>query len=93
MYQLGTTFEGRSESARWADIRLLKELDLSFTSCVEAVAEYTNVDPPVSYAIEFQADALLEQGKKDEAAELYTELAEKHDRIRAAYWDWRRSSL
>jgi protein farnesyltransferase/geranylgeranyltransferase type-1 subunit alpha len=48
---------------------------------------------PISHAVEFLADALAEQGKKDEAGELYRDLGEKHDRMRAAYWAHRRSTL
>ena len=48
---------------------------------------------PISHAVEFLADSLAEQGKTEEAAELFSELEEKHDRIRAAYWRWRKASL
>ena len=48
---------------------------------------------PISHAVEFLADALAEQGKTDEAAELYKDLGERLDRIRASYWAYRRSTL
>jgi protein farnesyltransferase/geranylgeranyltransferase type-1 subunit alpha len=48
---------------------------------------------PISHAVEFLADAYVEQKRVDEAKALYADLGEKHDRIRAAYWDYRKSAL
>lgn len=45
---------------------------------------------PISYALEFYAEALLEQSKKAEAAEIFAQLGNEVDRIRASYWDYRR---
>jgi len=45
---------------------------------------------PISYALEFYAEALLEQSKKAEAAEIFAQLGKEVDRIRASYWDYRR---
>jgi len=45
---------------------------------------------PISYALEFYAECLLEQNKKDEAAEVFAQLGNEVDRIRASYWDYRR---
>jgi len=45
---------------------------------------------PISHALEFVADALVEQGKTTEAAEIFTDLGEKYDRIRLAYWSHRK---
>lgn len=45
---------------------------------------------PISHALEFVADARAEQGNKVEAAELFADLGAKYDRMRAAYWDFRR---
>jgi hypothetical protein len=42
-------------------------------------------------ALEFEADTLIEQGKRLEAAKVFEELMEK-DKMRAAYWQ-RRSIL
>jgi protein farnesyltransferase/geranylgeranyltransferase type-1 subunit alpha len=45
---------------------------------------------PISYALEFYAESLLEQGKKSEAAEVFAQLGNEVDRIRASFWDYRR---
>jgi protein farnesyltransferase/geranylgeranyltransferase type-1 subunit alpha len=45
---------------------------------------------PISYALEFYAEALLEQGKKGEAGQVFAQLRDEVDRIRASYWDYRR---
>jgi protein farnesyltransferase/geranylgeranyltransferase type-1 subunit alpha len=45
---------------------------------------------PVPLALEFLADALLEQGSKDQAAKVFAQLGGEVDRMRAAYWDMRR---
>ena len=45
---------------------------------------------PISYALEFYAEALLEQSKKAEAAEVFAQLGNEVDRIRASYWDYGR---
>jgi protein farnesyltransferase/geranylgeranyltransferase type-1 subunit alpha len=45
---------------------------------------------PISYALEFYAESLLEQSKKEEAAEVFAQLGGEVDRIRASYWDYRR---
>lgn len=45
---------------------------------------------PISYALEFYAECLLEQNKKDQAAEVFAQLGNEVDRIRASYWDYRR---
>ena len=45
---------------------------------------------PISYALEFYAEALLEQSKKADAAEIFAQLGNEVDRIRASYWDYRR---
>lgn len=45
---------------------------------------------PISYALEFYAESLLEQNKKEEAAEVFAQLGDEVDRIRASYWDYRR---
>ena len=47
---------------------------------------------PVSHALEFLADAYLEQGQGDDAADIFAELGQIHDRMRAAYWKYRQSS-
>jgi protein farnesyltransferase/geranylgeranyltransferase type-1 subunit alpha len=47
---------------------------------------------PVALALEFAADALVEQGRLSEAAMVYEELSEKHDRMRAGYWEFRKRS-
>lgn len=48
---------------------------------------------PISHAVEFLADAYVEQKRIDEAKALYADLGEKHDKIRAAYWDYRKNAL
>jgi protein farnesyltransferase/geranylgeranyltransferase type-1 subunit alpha len=45
---------------------------------------------PISYALEFYAEALLEQSKKDQAAEIFAQLGNEVDRMRASYWGYRR---
>ncbi len=45
---------------------------------------------PISHALEFLADALVEQGKKGEAGQVYERLGKETDRMRGAYWDFRR---
>jgi protein farnesyltransferase/geranylgeranyltransferase type-1 subunit alpha len=45
---------------------------------------------PISYALEFYAEALLEQGKKEEAGEVFVQLRDEVDRMRGTYWDHRR---
>ena len=45
---------------------------------------------PISYALEFYADSLLEQSKREEAAEVFAQLGHEVDRIRASYWNYRR---
>jgi protein farnesyltransferase/geranylgeranyltransferase type-1 subunit alpha len=45
---------------------------------------------PISYALEFHAEALLEQGKKEEAGEVFVQLRDEFDRMRGTYWDHRR---
>lgn len=92
--------EGVSPSSFRAHFRLLKELDVPYTSLLTDIEPYAkgetrdvNTPLPVAHAVEFCADALVEQGRKEEAADLFVALGERHDRIRAAYWDWRRSCL
>lgn len=48
---------------------------------------------PISYALEMYAEILLEQGKKEEAGQVFEDLRDGVDRIRAAYWDHRLSSI
>jgi protein farnesyltransferase/geranylgeranyltransferase type-1 subunit alpha len=45
---------------------------------------------PISHALEFVADALVEQGKTADAAEIFEDLGNKYDRIRLAYWQHRK---
>jgi protein farnesyltransferase/geranylgeranyltransferase type-1 subunit alpha len=45
---------------------------------------------PISYALEFYAESLLEKTKKEEAGEVFAQLGGEVDRIRASYWDYRR---
>lgn len=45
---------------------------------------------PISYALELYAESLLEQDKKKEAGEVFAQLGDEVDRIRASYWDHRR---
>lgn len=46
---------------------------------------------PISHALEYLADTLVEEGKPDQAREILTELSEKYDRMRAVYWGFRAS--
>jgi len=48
---------------------------------------------PISHAVEFLADAFVEQKRIDEAKALFADLGGKYDRIRAAYWDYRGNAL
>lgn len=50
-------------------------------------------DVKSSHALDFLADAWTEQGEKDKAELALTLLADKYDRIRKNYWEWRRASL
>ena len=45
---------------------------------------------PVSLALEFFADALIEQGHMNDAAVIFAELSHQYDRMRAGYWEYRR---
>ena len=45
---------------------------------------------PISHALEFLADALVEQGKLTEAKTVLNELGQKYDRMRAGYWEFRK---
>lgn len=45
---------------------------------------------PISYALEFYAEASLEQGEKKEAAIVFERLGGEVDRMRASYWYYRR---
>jgi protein farnesyltransferase/geranylgeranyltransferase type-1 subunit alpha len=45
---------------------------------------------PISHALEFYAECLLEQGQKKEAGDVFSQLRDEVDRIRASYWDYRR---
>ncbi|ORY35543.1 hypothetical protein BCR39DRAFT_510606 [Naematelia encephala] len=48
---------------------------------------------PISHALEFLADALAEQGKTEEAAEVFKQLGQEVDRMRAGYWDYRKQQI
>ncbi|BEI91254.1 uncharacterized protein CcaverHIS019_0400740 [Cutaneotrichosporon cavernicola] len=45
---------------------------------------------PVSMALEFQADTLVEAGRLGDAAAVYGQLGASVDRMRSAYWEMRR---
>jgi protein farnesyltransferase/geranylgeranyltransferase type-1 subunit alpha len=45
---------------------------------------------PISYALEFYADALVQEGKLGDAEAVFRELGEEVDRMRAGYWEYRR---
>ncbi|WWC63343.1 uncharacterized protein I303_105943 [Kwoniella dejecticola CBS 10117] len=45
---------------------------------------------PVPLALEYLADALLEQGSNGEAGEVFADLSSNYDRMRAGYWEYRR---
>jgi len=49
-----------------------------------------NTPTPVAPALEFLADALVEMGKKTDAALVFAQLANEADQMRAAYWTMRR---
>ena len=49
-----------------------------------------DIPVPISYALEYLADALLEQGEASEAAAVFDELGQKCDRMRAGYWEYRK---
>lgn len=48
---------------------------------------------PISHALEILADAMVEQGKEKEAVDVYDQLGQEVDRIRAAYWAFRRDQV
>ena len=48
---------------------------------------------PISYALELYAEILLEQDKTKEAGEVFVELRDGVDRIRAGYWDHRLKAI
>ena len=45
---------------------------------------------PIPMALEFLADAASEQGDSEKARGIYDELGQKYDRMRGAYWAYRR---
>lgn len=45
---------------------------------------------PVSLALEYLADALLEQNSNAEAGEVFSELSLQYDKMRSGYWEFRR---
>ena len=45
---------------------------------------------PISFALEFYADALVEQGRLGDADAVFRELGDEVDRMRAGYWEYRR---
>ncbi|ODN82329.1 protein farnesyltransferase/geranylgeranyltransferase type-1 subunit alpha [Cryptococcus wingfieldii CBS 7118] len=45
---------------------------------------------PVPLALEYLGDALAEQGKLDEAGQVFGDLSVKYDRMRAGYWELKR---
>lgn len=48
---------------------------------------------PISYALEFYAEILLEQNRKEEAGEVFGQLRDEVDKIRGAYWDHRLKAI
>ena len=48
---------------------------------------------PISYALELYAEILLEQNQKKEAGEVFGQLRDEVDKIRAAYWDHRLKAI
>lgn len=45
---------------------------------------------PISFALEFYAEAMVEQGRTGDAEGVFRELGEEVDRMRAGYWEYRR---
>ncbi|WWD19103.1 hypothetical protein CI109_103561 [Kwoniella shandongensis] len=45
---------------------------------------------PVSLALEYLGDSLIEQNQTTEAGQVFEELSLKYDRMRAGYWEYRR---
>ncbi len=45
---------------------------------------------PISHALEYLADCLVEQRQIAEAKEVFEELRQRYDRIRAGYWSFRK---
>ena len=48
---------------------------------------------PISHALEYLADTLVQEGKGEQAREVYEELGSTYDRMRAAYWHHRAASV
>jgi protein farnesyltransferase/geranylgeranyltransferase type-1 subunit alpha len=75
-------------------ISIYTDKDLAFDSSsslsMPSEALPNDTPLPISHALEFYAEALLEQKKKEEAAEVFAQLGNEVDRIRASYWDYRR---
>ncbi len=46
-----------------------------------------------THALDLLAEIYAEKGEKDKADACLTRLAEKWDRVRAGYWEWRRKFL
>ncbi|WWC90667.1 uncharacterized protein L201_005603 [Kwoniella dendrophila CBS 6074] len=62
--------------------------DLDFPLPSSPLADDTPL--PVSLALEYLADTLLEQGLSAEAGEVFSELSTQYDRMRAGYWEYKR---
>jgi protein farnesyltransferase/geranylgeranyltransferase type-1 subunit alpha len=95
------TFEAPQNQSPWNYIRgVLRKGGRKLSSVEQFAGEFVTLpedgvaeDVKSSHALDFLAEAWSEEGKTEKADHALRLLADKYDRIRKNYWDWRRALL